>query len=65
MRFFFTSQGRTAMQGTGGESVRYFDFDVPLQKTWQPCGFFSDGRRVLFLSMEERRDGPGRSFAEN
>ncbi len=64
MRFFFTSQGRTAMQGTGGESVRYFDFDVPLQKTWQPCGFFSDGRRVLFLSMEERRDGPGRSFAE-
>ena len=30
--------------------------------TWQPVDFFSDGHRVLFLSMEPRRDGPGRSF---
>ncbi len=64
MRFFFTSQGRTGMLDADGSGLRYFDFDVPLQQTWQPCAFFSDGRRVLFLSMEERRDGPGRSFAE-
>ena len=52
------------MMHVDGESPHYVDFDMPLQKTWQPCPFFSDGRRVLFLSMEERRDGPGRSFAE-
>jgi Tol biopolymer transport system component len=34
------------------------------QATWQPADFFSDGRRVLFLSMEPRRDGPGRPFEE-
>lgn len=41
-----------------------FDFNVPDQVTWQPSDFFSDGRRILFLSMEERRDGPGRPFDE-
>lgn len=64
MRFFFTSQGRTAMMHAEGGAAHYVDFDVPLQETWQPCAFFPDGRRVLFLSMEARRDGPGRSFAE-
>jgi TolB protein len=47
-----------------GTGLRYLKFDVPLQVTWQPAGFFSDGRRVLFLSMEERRDGPRRPFSE-
>ena len=42
--------------------MRYFDFKVPQQVTWQPGPFLSDGRRVIFLSMEERRDGPGRPF---
>jgi Tol biopolymer transport system component len=64
LRFFFTSQGRTAMMSADGNGVHYFDFDIPEQETWQPCGFFSDGRRVLFLSMEARRDGPGKPFAE-
>jgi Tol biopolymer transport system component len=63
-RFFFTSQGRTAMMGSDGSGLRYFDFAIAKQETWQPCGFFSDGRRVLFLSMEARRDGPGRPFGE-
>lgn len=63
-RFFFTSQGRTAMLDTDGSGLRYFDFDIAEQETWQPCGFFPDGRRVLFLSMEARRDGPGKPFAE-
>lgn len=46
------------------KAPHYIDFDVPLQETWQPCAFFPDGQRVLFLSMEARRDGPGRPFAE-
>ncbi len=63
-RLFFTSQGQTALIGADGGGLRYLKFDVPNQATWQPCGFFSDGRRVLFLSMEPRRDGPGKPFAE-
>jgi Tol biopolymer transport system component len=35
---------------------------VSNQATWQPGPFFSDGRRVVFLSMEPRRDGPGGPF---
>jgi len=63
-RLFFTSQGRTALINAEGTGLRYFDFKVPDQVTWQPGPFFSDGRRVIFLSMEARRDGPGRPFAE-
>jgi Tol biopolymer transport system component len=62
-RFFFMSQGKTAMMNADGSGLRYFEFDVPNQETWQAGGFFSDGR-VLFLSMEARRDGPGRPFGE-
>lgn len=63
-RFLFTSQGRTAVMNADGTGLRYFDFKVPNQVTWQPGGFLSDGRRVLFLSMEARRDGPGRPFED-
>src|SRR5438128_653788 len=63
-RLFFVSQGKTALINADGTGLRYLEFDVPNQATWQPCGFFSDGRRVLFLSMEPRRDGPGRPFDE-
>ncbi|HRI16205.1 MAG TPA: serine/threonine protein kinase, partial [Verrucomicrobiota bacterium] len=63
-RFFFVSQGRTAMMQADGSALRVFDFKVAEQVTWQPSGFFPDGRRVLFLSMEARRDGPGRPFEE-
>ena len=61
-RLFFTSQGRTALINADGTGLRYFDFKVPDQVTWQPGPFLSDGHRVIFLSMEERRDGPGRPF---
>jgi Tol biopolymer transport system component len=61
-RFFFTSRGRTAVMNADGNGLRYFAFKVPGQVTWQPGPFLSDGRRVLFLSMEQRRDGPGRPF---
>ena len=47
-----------------GTGRRVFDFKEPEQVTWQPAGFFPDGKRVLFLSMEARRDGPGRPFSE-
>lgn len=63
-RLFFTSDGRTAMIRSDGTGLHYFDFKVPGQATWQPGPFLSDGRRVIFLSMEPRRDGPGRPFEE-
>ncbi len=63
-RLFFTSQGRTAIVDADGGNLRYFEFDVPNQATWQPGPSFPDGQRVIFLSMEPRRDGPGRPFEE-
>src|SRR5438105_5633741 len=63
-RFFFTSRGKTALMNADGTGLRYLDFNVPGQATWQPGPFLSDGRRVIFLSMEPRRDGPGRPFEE-
>src|SRR6185503_8643952 len=63
-RLFFVSQGRTALVHADGTGLHYLNFALPNQVTWQPAGFFSDGRRVLFLSMEARRDGPGRPFDE-
>ncbi|NKB67667.1 MAG: serine/threonine protein kinase [Candidatus Latescibacteria bacterium] len=63
-RILFTSQGRIGLMAADGSHLRYLDFDVPDQETWQPAAFFADGRRLLLLSMEARRDGPGRPFAE-
>ncbi len=63
-RFFFVSQGQTALVSADGTGLRYLEFDVRNQVTWQPADFFSNGHRVLFLSMEPRRDGPGRPFEE-
>ncbi|MFP6584616.1 MAG: serine/threonine protein kinase [Candidatus Hydrogenedentota bacterium] len=62
-RFFFTSQGKTAMMNGDGSGSCYLEFDAPGQATWQPGAFFPDGR-VLILSMEPRRDGPGKPFDE-
>ena len=63
-RFFFTSQGKTALVNADGTGLRYFNFDKPGQATWQVAAAFPDGKRVVFLSMEPRRDGPGRPFGE-
>lgn len=63
-RFFFVSQGKTAVMNADGTGLQYLEFNVPNQATWQPTFFFPDGRRVLFLSMEPRRDGPGKPFDE-
>ena len=63
-RFFFTSQGKTGLATSDGTTLKYLDFNAPGQATWQPGSCFSDGRRVVILSMEPRRDGPGRPFEE-
>lgn len=63
-RLLFTSQGKTALVNADGSALHYLDFKKPGQATWQPAGIFPDGRRVIFLSMEPRRDGPGRPFDE-
>ncbi len=63
-RLFFTSRGKTCLIHSDGSGFRVLEFNQPDQVTWQPGPFFSDGRRVMFLSMEARRDGPGRPFDE-
>jgi Tol biopolymer transport system component len=63
-RLFFISKGQTFLINSDGTGLRNLSFNVPGQVTWQPAGFFSDGHRVLFLSMEARRDGPGKPFDE-
>ncbi|MBN9691973.1 MAG: serine/threonine protein kinase [Verrucomicrobia bacterium] len=63
-RFFFVSEGKTVMMNADGTGRRVLELSVPNQATWQPAGFFPDGQRVLLLSMEPRRDGPGKPFEE-
>jgi dipeptidyl aminopeptidase/acylaminoacyl peptidase len=64
IRFLFTSQGKTGLVNSDGTRLRYLDLNRPGQATWQPAGSFKDGRRIILLSMEPRRDGPGRPFEE-
>jgi len=61
LAIIFNSAGKTAVVASDGTGLRWLDFDVPHQSTWQVAGFFTDGRWLL-LSMEPRRDGPGRPF---
>ncbi|MBX3731250.1 MAG: PD40 domain-containing protein [Verrucomicrobiae bacterium] len=63
-RLMFTSRGRTVVIQADGTGERVLSFQAPDQVTWQPGPFLSDGRRLLVLSMEARRDGPGRPFSE-
>lgn len=63
-RLFYVTDGKTCLIDVEGNGQRTLSFNVPGQATWQPCGFFPDGHRVLLLSMEPRRDGPGRPFEE-
>lgn len=67
-RFFFTSQGKTGLASiadpSGEVEIRYLELQAPDQVAWQPGPMFADGRRVVMLSMEPRRDGPGKPFDE-
>jgi TolB protein len=60
-RLLFTSAGKTCLIHADGSGFRVLEVSAPGQVTWQPAGFFPDGR-VLLLSMEARRDGPGKPF---
>ena len=63
-RLLFTSRGQTGLADAGTGEVRMLAFSAPRQVTWQPGPCFSDGRSLVVLSMEPRRDGPGRPFDE-
>ncbi len=63
-QFFFTSQGRTGLWNEEQAKIKYLEWDKPGQATWQTCLPLGDGRRIIVLSMEARRDGPGRPFEE-
>ena len=63
-RLLFTSKGRTGIVGADGANLRFLEFEVPGQSTWQPSSILPDGERAVFLSMEPRRDGPGKPFDE-
>ena len=60
---FFTASGKTCVIDSTGQNFHELEVSAPGQVTWQPAGFLEDGR-VLLLSMEARRDGPGRPFDE-
>lgn len=62
-RLFFTASGKTCVIDSQGQGFHELEVSAPGQVTWQPAGFLEDGR-VLLLSMEARRDGPGRPFDE-
>ncbi len=57
----FASAGKTCIIHPDGSGLRVLDVAAPNQVTWQPVAPLPDGR-LLLLSMEARRDGPGRPF---
>jgi TolB protein len=61
-QFFFMSQGKAGIVDVDGRGLRYLEYDKPGQATWQVGAVFPDRRRVVLLSMEPRRDGPGKPF---
>lgn len=61
-QLLFLSQGKTAKIDIDGTDEEAFEFDVPNQVTWQPGPVFSDNKRMIFLSIEPRQDGPGKPF---
>ncbi|MCA9169912.1 MAG: SUMF1/EgtB/PvdO family nonheme iron enzyme, partial [Planctomycetales bacterium] len=63
-RLLFSSQGKTGVAIPATASIEYLEVSAPNQITWQPGPVFSDGQRLILLSMEQRRDGPGRPFDE-
>src|SRR5262245_26127631 len=64
LQLLYTTQGKSARIKVDGSGQQYFKFSVPNQATWQPGPIFPDGKRLVFLSMEPRRDGPGKPFEE-
>ena len=63
-QLLFTSQGKSARINVDGSNQQYFNFSIPNQATWQPGPIFPNGKRLIFLSMEPRRDVAGKPFEE-
>jgi len=63
-RLFFVSQGRTALINADGTGLRYLQFDVPNQATWQPADFFLRRAPGAVPQYGAASDGPGRPFEE-
>lgn len=68
-RFFFVTeaglppQSKSGLMEADGTGLRYLEFDIPNQASWQPVLFLADGRRVMLMSMEKVNAG-GISFSE-
>ncbi len=63
-QLLFGSQGKTGLVDINTLHVKYLELRAPGQVTWQVSGVFPDHRRLVVLSMEPRRDGPGKPFDE-
>ena len=68
-QFLFVSQAglppqaKTGLMREDGKGLRYLNFDVPNQASWQPVLFLADGKRVVMLSME-KVDATGKTFEQ-
>ncbi len=68
-RFFFVTEAglppesKTGWMRADATGLRYLEFDIPNQASWQPVLFLADGRRVILMSMEKVNPG-GKSFSE-
>jgi len=56
----FASRGRIGLIKPDGTGERYLEFDIPGQVSWQVGPQFSDGRRVILLSIEEGKAWEGK-----
>ncbi len=63
-QLLFTSRGKTGLVDLNTLHVKYLQLDAPGQATWQVSAVFPDRQRLVVLSMEPRRDGPGKPFEE-
>lgn len=63
-KLLFASRGRMGLVDLNTLHVKYLELDAPGQATWQVAAVMPDRERLLMLSMEPRRDGPGKPFDE-
>jgi len=56
----FASRGKIGLINPDGTEERYLEFDVPGQVSWQTGPQFSDGRRIILLSLEEGKPWEGK-----
>ena len=54
-RLLCASRGRVGVINADGTGERYLELGVPGQVSWHYGPFFSDGRRVILMSVEDER----------